>query len=362
MDPKLIHTSFQPKFKAVSGKGLGAGLGTGYGEAGFGAGVSSVNFFGIQARGDKIAVCVDVSVSMVEEQVGGVAGFMRVKQRVEEVIDALSEAGMFNVIVFADAAQTFEKQLVVASNENKKRAKTFIRPYNTEGNYGLTTGNVQGSSRGLPAGGGTTRLDLALTASYEMGADTILVISDGLPKVRKVFSAEQAQAQALSQAQWAQANAAQIAAYNAAAAAAAAGPTITERVWVPPTPPQPAVPPRPPSKQPPKEGQPIDRGDPGRPAQPGKPGYWQDITHRPGGGGGGPPRPAPPPPPDPGWWTLTDFVMHLDMLTEALYVPKGRKPPIIHCIGYQIDQEGHEFLNNLSEHYHGKYRRVQKLR
>ena len=110
VDPKIIHTTFQPKFKAVSGKGLGAGLGTGYGTHGFGVGVSSVNFFGIQARGEKIALLTDVSVSMVEEERGGVAGYMRVKQRVEQVVDAISEGGMFNLIVFADAASAMEKQ------------------------------------------------------------------------------------------------------------------------------------------------------------------------------------------------------------------------------------------------------------
>ena len=29
VDPKVVSTTFQPKFKAVSGKGMGAGLGTG---------------------------------------------------------------------------------------------------------------------------------------------------------------------------------------------------------------------------------------------------------------------------------------------------------------------------------------------
>jgi hypothetical protein len=350
VDPKIIHTTFQPKFKAVSGKGLGVGLGTGYGAGGFGAGVSSVDFFGIRARGDKIAILVDVSVSMVEEERGGVPGYMRVKQRVEEVIDELAEAGMFNVVVFADAAQTFEKEMVIANDENKKRAKLFIRPFNTEGSWGLTSGNVEGSSLGMPSGGGTTRLDLALTAAFLQGADTILVISDGLPMVKKVWNAEQLRTLQANRQQWAQANAAAVAAWDTADAAAE---TVTERVWVPP---QPARPPRPPSKLPPREGQAPDNGDPGAPAQPG---YFKDVTHRVGGGR---PRPQPPPIPDPGWWTFADFVRHLDMLHEAVYAKKGQKPPVIHCIGYQIDDAGHTFLEALSKHYHGTYRRVRKLR
>jgi len=364
MDPKIVHTTFQPKFKAVSGKGLGAGLGTGYGTAGFGAGVSSFNFFGIHAKGEKVAILVDVSVSMVEEEKGGVAGFMRVKERCGQVIDSLNEGTLFTLIVFGDAAKTMEKQMVIANPDNKKKAKIFLQPFNTQGNWGLTAGNIQASSKGLRAGGGTTRLDLALTGAFMQGADTIMVISDGIPKVRKVWSAEQLQGFENERSAWMQANAGAVQAWQqqaaAAAAAAAATPvqTVSERVWIPPTP---AVPPRPPSKSPPKEGQPPDMGSPGRPAQPGR---WEVRTRRVGGGGGGggPPRPAPPPVPDPGWWTLADFVEHLTILHTDLYLNQGKKPPTIHCIGYQIDDDGHAFISDLSAHYHGQYRRVRQLK
>ena len=368
IDSKVVKSSFQPKFRAVTGMGMGmgAGLGNGYGTGGFGAGVSSVEFFGLHARGQRIAILADVSVSMVEEEKGGPAGYARVRQRVEQVIDALSEGSLFNVIVFADSAATFEKNLVIASPENKKRAKLFYRPYNTEGNWGLSSGNLTGSSKGLQAGGGTTRLDLALTAAFEQGSDCIMIISDGLPKVRRVLTQADVQAHQQEMASWQAANAGAMQAFAASQAAAAAAPvqTVSERVWIPPTDPQPAVPPRPPSKQPPKEGQPPDRGTPGRPATAGTPGHWEVRTHTigGGGGGGGPPRPRPPPPPEPGWWSLTDFLTHLRMLYEGIYVPKGAKPPVIHCIGYQIDEDGNAFLRDLSAAYHGNYRRVQRLR
>ena len=184
LDPKTINTSFQPKFKAVSGTGLGVGVGTGYGVGGFGSGVSAFNFFGIRGRGDKIAVLVDVSVSMVEEERGGPAGFVRVKNRIGEVIDALDEAAMFNVVAFADAAKSWQSEMVVATQDNKAKAKQFLTPFNTEGNWGLESGNIYGTGTGVPAIGGTTRLDLALTAAFQQNADTILVISDGLPRVQ----------------------------------------------------------------------------------------------------------------------------------------------------------------------------------
>lgn len=343
VDPKIVHTTFQPKFKAVSGKGLGAGLGTGYGTHGFGVGVSSVNFFGIRAKGEKIAILVDVSVSMVEEERGGVAGYMAVKQRVEQVIDAISEGGIFNLIVFADAASAFEDHMVIANNDNKKKAKLYLRPFNTEGNWGLTEGNLEAGDIGLKAHGGTTRLDLALTAAFQQGADTILIISDGIPRVRKSLSADQLRAwQAREQAWWNE-NADKVAEWDRRQAAwvASAGPA--EKVWIPPVEAK---------EGPPKEGQ-TGTG--------GREGYWK-VVGRGGHWHGWYPRPTPPKRPDPGFWTLTDFLEHLRILHEELYIKKGTKPPVIHCIGYQIDKEGHAFLRGLARAYHGQYRRVRKLR
>ena len=345
VDPKIIQTTFQPKFRAVSGKGLGAGLGTGYGTHGFGAGMSTVNFFGIRATGERIAVLVDVSVSMVEEERGGVAGYMRVKSRVEDVVDAISEMSMFNLIVFADSASAVKPEMVVANGDNKNKAKLFLRPFNTEGNWGLTSGNIKQSTLGLKAGGGTTRLDLAITAALEQFADTILIISDGIPKVEKVLSAAEMDRQREQRRRWEENNSARLAAWDRDRVAyAASGEVVTEKVWIPPV----AA-----TKGPLKEGQ-VPRQA--------RAGYWTTRTHRVGGRLRDPgPRPAPPKF-EPGWWTLADFVQHITLLYEHYYVKKGKKQPVIHCIGYQIDKEGHAFLQKLSAQYHGKYRRVQRLR
>lgn len=367
LDPKLVTTTFQPKFKAVTGMGLGAGLGNGYGTSGFGEGVSSVNFFGIQARGERIAICVDVSVSMVEPERGGPAGYLQVKERVKDVIESLREGTLFTVIVFADACSVLDTKMLYANGETRQKAKLFLQPFNTEGNYGHTSGNFQGANAGLRAVGGTTRLDLALSAAMQGGADTILIISDGLPMVKKGVTEAQMQAHAAEVAAWQQNNAGAVAAWQQAQAAAA--PAIAaaqaaqaaaqaaapvQRVWVPPTPA------RPPSKAPLREGA---QPDPGTPAQPG---HWIEVrapVHVPGGGGPAlPPRPQPPPMPDPGYWKLPDFVQHISLLYEAVYKPKGLKPPQISCIGYQIDKDGGAFLRQLSDQYKGQYRLVRKLK
>lgn len=337
-DPKTLHTTFQPKFKSVSGKGMGAGLGTGYGTHGFGSGVSSVNFFGLKAKGEKIAILVDASVSMVEEERGGVPGYMRVKKRIEDVIDALSPGSLFTVIAFADAAQTMTPKMIIANEKNKRQAKMFIRPYNTDGNWGLTSGNVEAENLGeLRAVGGTTRLDLALTAAFSQGADTIMIISDGIPRVEKALTPQQLEAYRNKRKQWFETNQGKIEAWESARAA---NPGTVKKIWVPPVKA---------SSGPPKEGQKQQQGHAG---------YWKEV--RVGGHRGH--RPTPPPAPKAGFWTLADFVSYLNLLYDKHYKPKGIDEPVIFCIGYQIDKEGGSFLKNLARQYHGQYRSVRSIK
>jgi len=61
------------------------------------------------------------------------------------------------------------------------------------------------------------------------------------------------------------------------------------------------------------------------------------------------------------YWTLPDFLKHLGLLHETLYAKKGRKLPIVHCIGYQIDNEGGDFLKKVARTYKGNYRRVTQI-
>ncbi|MBT3380059.1 MAG: VWA domain-containing protein [Lentisphaerae bacterium] len=326
-DPKIITTSFQPKFKPVSGKGLGVGLGTGYGLGGFGQGVSKFDFFGIRGRGDRIAILVDVSVSMVEEERGGPSGFNRVKARINDVVTALNEAAFFNLVVFADAASTWQGKMVIANDENKDGAKRFLRPFNVDGNWGLTDGNLYAKNLGLEAIGGTTRLDLAITAAFEQGADTILIISDGLPKVEKPIPEGKLKSYNRKLEEWRKKNSNKLKDYEDSA-------TVEKKVWV--------------------------AGDDGKLREgkrnTGKKGRWEVRRVRTGH------RPKPPDEPDRQYWTLNEFINHMAKLNESLYAKKGKKLPIIHSIGYQIDREGGNFLKKLAHKYKGNYRRVASIR
>ena len=348
MASKAVQTSFQPKFKTFGGAGLGNGLGGGYGPGGFGDGASVLDFFGIRVCGDKVLILVDVSISMIEDEKGGIKAYDRVKNRINKVIDAINESGMFNVIVFADAVSSFSTNLVVGTDDNRNKARQFLHAFNTPGNYGLTTGNLHPPQIGIPAAGGTTRMDLALTAAFEEGADTILIISDGLPEVKKGVTPEMAQAHAVAVQRWQTANTGALAQWESQAAAVPPVQTTAERVWIPPRPA------RPPQVTGIKEGQ---TPDPGGPAEPG---HWQVVTHSSGSGGGHPPRPEPPKL-EPGMWTLNDFIQHCRTLHETLHVKTGMKMPVIHTILYGTDKEGRDFLKTLAETYHGRFRSVTRV-
>jgi hypothetical protein len=335
MDPKLVQATFQPRFTPVSGRGLGAGLGTGYGTHGFGDGMPAYDFFGIRARGEKIAICVDVSVSMVEPERGGPDGYEAVKQRLGQVVDALSDAALFTVIVFADAASTMAPDLLLASDDNRRRAKEFLRPFNVEGQWGHANGNVQAEDAGVPSAGGTTRLDLALTAAFRMGADTIFVISDGMPRVVKPLGAEQLEGHREAVENWQRTHEAELRAWDKRWGG---GGGVISREWIEDR--------RPERDGPPREGEAPAAG-----------GHWE-VRYAPGYH----PRPQPPAAPSPGLWTLADFVQHLNGLYEKYYRPQGRPMPQIHAIGYAIDSDGHGFLMRLSRQFKGQYRRVARIR
>jgi len=370
VDPKVIHTTFQPKFRAVSGRGLGAGLGTGHGTHGFGSGVANMNFFGLRARGEKVAILLDVSLSMVEDVRGGVKGFQQVKRRMNEVIDALPETALFNVVAFADAASAMNGLRNLPPRARKSIPSLPVAFTEESGRSSPRPADSAAPRlRSLNSSASDSRVNISADSlSSGRWSATILVFCDGLPMVRKGYTQEQLNAHQQRLTQWNAENAARVAAWQQNYAAAQANAQqVTEKVWVPErpaVPARPAVPPRPPSKRPPKEGQPPDRGHPGspaQPAQPARPGYWttRTVTR---GGYSGPPRPQPPALGKPGNWTLADFVTHLNMLHEALYKERGQKPPQIHAIGYIIDDKGHTFLNGLAREFKGQYRRISKLR
>ena len=348
VDPQVVRTTFQPQFRAVSGAGLGAGLGTGLGLGGFGQGVSQFDFFGIRGRGSRIAIILDVSISMAEEseELGvtarGVAGFARVKARLGEVIDALSPNTMFNVIVYASTASAWEDEMQPATEPNKQRARRFIEPFNSRVSWDAV-GHDSGITRmdaglGDYATGGTTRFDLALSLAFKNRPDTILVICDGDVWTTRPNTEAEYAAHAAAMERWRERQAAA----SEQRADTREVRTRTERVWVPGRP---------------ARGPVIRERGGQREATAATEGRWVEREVPVGPGASGPrvpPRPSLPR----AVWSMDDYERHIQKLHEEFMAPSGRPMPVIHVIGFRSGREDSGFLRDLARRFDGNFRRV----
>jgi len=255
IDARQVAATLLPAFQAVAGDDAGGDAATNTASSNPVARVSStVTFFGIPAKGERLAILLDASRRLALPEMGGASGCQRVKERVGQMLDDLQDGTRFNVIVFDDACTTMAPAMVPARHETRRQARQFLRAFNTEGHWGLTTGTYSGGD-GLAAGGGATRLDLAIAAAMKDGADTILIISAGLPRVQKAGAPPASQAAPL----------------------------------------------------------------------------------------------------DTRLWKLPDFIQHIALLSAA-GEHAGRPPPVIDCIGYQVDRESSAFLQQLAAAYKGHYR------
>ncbi|MDZ4200211.1 MAG: vWA domain-containing protein, partial [Kiritimatiellia bacterium] len=62
-----------------------------------------------------------------------------------------------------------------------------------------------------------------------------------------------------------------------------------------------------------------------------------------------------------GKWSLEDCVAHIEALYESEYKPTGLELPVVHAIGYMVDEDGHEFLRSLIRRFGGQYRRLWRI-
>lgn len=176
-----------------AGRG-GAGSGIG-GSGGVGFGTSAVDVFGIEESGERIVLIVDAARSMLDPRRGDLPGYKRVKDEVARVVRGLSPGTLFNVFVFSDGLDVLSEQMLVANKANKDRVVSWIQPYwayeGTEitGERGAYLNNYQpdlGETFDIRTG--SSRLDLALLASFELRADAIFLISDGTPSIVREFN------------------------------------------------------------------------------------------------------------------------------------------------------------------------------
>ena len=153
-----------------------------------GAKASAVNFFGVKGEGTNVYFVVDVSDSMVEQDKGGIEGYRNLKDKLGKMVQSLAPETSFNIVFYGDAADLFMPTSVSATPENQKAAIKFLEQYMAStAKRGNISRNYKPKITTLPSMGGTSRMDLGLAAAFEGRADTIFVLTDGKPVIRRAM-------------------------------------------------------------------------------------------------------------------------------------------------------------------------------
>lgn len=207
----------------VGAAGAAGGLGRDFGSGGLDLTKSAVNFFGIHDEGENVAFLLDTARSMVEKERGDVAGYRRVKEEITRMIMDMTPGTLFNIYAFDNNIEAFRPRPVSANTANRQAAAKWIERFWNFENGKFTYQGAQGfgvapdmtdlpirrqkvvrtgeqnspeatfSLEPLPAeqaavGEGTSRVDLAILAAAEGGADTIFMITDGTPQVMRAVN------------------------------------------------------------------------------------------------------------------------------------------------------------------------------
>jgi len=322
--PQPVRQRISAKVSTFGVTGFGTGIGGGLGEgSGGGFGTSTVNFFGLKDFGQRIAILLDVSESMCEDSRGYPRGYQRVKYRIKDVLSNIGDGTFFNIIAFARAVRTCYPRMTLADPETRKQAKEWVNQFNTlEGPFGLRQDNYWPQDGvGLKAKGGSTRLDLALTAAFEQGAETIFVITDGVPWVYKFLEGKELDAWMKRKAQRRKEIEEEEANMSDAERRRRAKADADQR-----------------EREEEENAKRVKKGI-GPKVQEGK---------SRGRGGPAPPR-----------FSDDDILKHVDMLQKHFYESKGKRRARIHVIGYAVDDRTRNFLRDLAKRNNGRFRKIR---
>jgi hypothetical protein len=332
--------------KNFSKDGLGTGFGSGTGSGGLGLGTSTVSFFGINAKGERIAFIVDLSRSMVEDEKGGLDGIVVMKDELKKMVEKLNDGTFFNLIFFDDNVDIFKPKLVVAKSDSKKEADAFISPYYSEygkellQNYSedkrswpsatrlrnYTMPMMEARNKYVGDGGHTnSQIDAPLVAAFQMQADTIFIISDGAPIFQRALFGKELEVYekkvAEAQERWAKVM------EKDRAKIEKANKESTEKYW--------------------KE---VDAENAKRARQ----GLPPKVIEQGGpvGVGMSVGRPN---------LSTTETIDYVRALAAELYGDDKRKFPRIYTVAYGADAAGESFLKALAQEFHGKFKRIRGL-
>ena len=307
--PKL--DPIKSTLQSFGASGIGTGTAGGKGLGGLGVGVSQVRFMGFNANTEKVAVLLDLSPSMVEDQRGGFDGFDALKDEIKELVTSLNNGSLFNIIAFARGVDIYKPEAVRATDENKKQAAEWITPYMTDRVNVKNNGTRLNNYRQKPetpkmdATGGKTRFDLAFAAAFESGVDTIFIVTDGVHFITKKETEEELAARKEKEA-------------NVPAA------ELRRREQI----------------QKEREEENKRRARRGLPPK---------VVEREGFSSGAP------------LFDDAEVVEYIRSTAEALYKKNGLPMPKIYIIGYVTTPEDEVFLKELAREFKGRFRRSRTL-
>lgn len=321
-DIKPIKDSLKSTLRSFGANGVGTGTAGGKGVGGLGLGTSNVRFMGFSAQTERVAVVIDLSLSMLEDRRGGFDGFEALKSEIQQLIQSLSGGSFFNLIAFGPEVDIFQKEASIATKEKKREAKEWLEPYmkdrvNVRAN-GIRLRNYAPADNSfvLPNQGGSTRFDVALLAAFESGVDTIFVISDGAPVI---FASETDQQKA-----------ARMKIYEKALEDEKANKAQRE-----------------------KNLEEYKKRQEKKAALRARRGLPPEVSEN----AGGPPRvsTAPPRVGD------SEIIEYMYQIAKKLYAEKGKQLPKIYTIGYATNSQEETFLKQLAQKFKGRFRRAKAL-
>ncbi|HRQ90231.1 MAG TPA: hypothetical protein PLA50_15635 [Bacteroidia bacterium] len=156
----------------VSGLVGSAALGSGFGMGLSGGGGTGrgMDFFGVQAQGDRVLLLFDVSASVVNKANAAGIPLERIQEETLRLIDSLPISSQFSLIQFTGNYLPFTEELIAASPGNKQFARQWVLDKWVKG------GTMSASSSGVV--GNLTGVVGVLERASEMRPDVVFLISD----------------------------------------------------------------------------------------------------------------------------------------------------------------------------------------
>lgn len=149
---------------AALGSGLGQGLSGGGGTG------EGMNFFGVQAQGERILLLFDVSASVVNKAEKAGIPLERIQEETIKMIGTLPIRSQFSLIQFTGNYLPFTEELIAATSGNKDLAKQWVAE------KWVTSGTMSAASKSVVSN--LTGLVGVLERAAAMRPDVVFLISD----------------------------------------------------------------------------------------------------------------------------------------------------------------------------------------